>query len=139
MQQHLSGFEQVTSEVRFASGDRLEASSTVYDILLVRDDHVILRDLKTSVKVVMHIVTHTTAGSLKLYRKPSQQIIDPTPVKTGFKRGSSGPTKLMLCRDIYVANPGGTKQELLDLFVNKAGCTPAGANTYLCLLRKEMV
>lgn len=49
-----------------------------------------------------------------------------------------GETKIAKCRAIYAASPEGTlKADIVARFVNEAGCTPAGANTYYVTLSKE--
>ena len=46
-----------------------------------------------------------------------------------------GRSKLAICRDWYT--PGAGKKGMINLFVIKAGCTPAGASTYYYKLKAE--
>lgn len=40
------------------------------------------------------------------------------------------PSKMQMCKQLYAANGHLSRSKMLELFINQAGCTPAGANTY---------
>lgn len=50
------------------------------------------------------------------------------------KSKREGPTKMEMCIEIWKANPGLTRKEYVELFINQAGLTPAGARTYIQLI-----
>lgn len=45
-----------------------------------------------------------------------------------------GPTKMEMCVEIWKANPGLTRKEYVELFINQANLTPAGSRTYIQLI-----
>lgn len=54
------------------------------------------------------------------------------------QRPAKGESKLDKCRAIFKAAPvGAAKADVVAKFVSDALCTPAGANTYYLLLKKE--
>lgn len=54
--------------------------------------------------------------------------------KLDGKSKREGPTKMETCLDIWKSNPGLTRKEYVELFINQAGLTPAGARTYIQLI-----
>lgn len=62
--------------------------------------------------------------------------VSPTITVSTPKQTSGNGSKLDSCRAIYAANTGLTRQQMIQLFVAKAGCTPAGASTYYNTCRK---
>lgn len=52
------------------------------------------------------------------------------------KVSTTGRSKMDICRDLYrTMNGTKSRQEIIAAFVSKAGCTPAGANTYYATLK----
>lgn len=49
----------------------------------------------------------------------------------------TGTTKLAKCSQLFVSNPHVSRQDMLALFVSKAGCTPAGASSYYSKLMRS--
>ena len=45
-------------------------------------------------------------------------------------------SKMEMCRNIKLANPNASRQQLISLFISQAGCTKAGASTYYYSLNK---
>lgn len=58
------------------------------------------------------------------------------PAKAKRGRAAGGETKLSKCKAIYAANATLDKAAVIKLFVEQAGCTPAGANTYYLTCKK---
>lgn len=54
--------------------------------------------------------------------------------KLDGKSNREGPTKMETCIEIWKANPGLTRKEYVELFINQAGLTPAGGRTYVQLI-----
>lgn len=54
--------------------------------------------------------------------------------KLDGKSKREGPTKMEKCLEIWKANPGLTRKEYVELFINHAGLTPAGSRTYVQLI-----
>lgn len=54
--------------------------------------------------------------------------------KLDGKAKREGPTKMETCLEIWKANPGLTRKEYVELFINQANLTPAGARTYIQLI-----
>lgn len=54
--------------------------------------------------------------------------------KLDGKSKREGPTKMEMCVEIWKANPGLTRKEYVELFINQAGLTPAGGRTYIQLI-----
>lgn len=53
-------------------------------------------------------------------------------------KSTSGKSKLDICREIYVKHRSAkSRAELINLFISEAGCTKAGASTYLYNLLKS--
>jgi predicted SprT family Zn-dependent metalloprotease len=48
---------------------------------------------------------------------------------------TAGKSKLDICREWY--SPSASRKDMINLFVIKAGCTPAGAATYYAKIKKE--
>lgn len=46
------------------------------------------------------------------------------------------PSKMQMCKQLYAANGHLSRSKIIELFVNQAGCTPAGANTYYHTISK---
>ena len=134
----MENFNQVTVNTNAIPGDRIKHGAAVMEVLLSRDDHVVARDLKTKAKSKMPL-QYLVGGTMVLFRREGStvEIIDATPVKTGSKRVSDKPTKLDACRQIYAEDATKPKSEVLTMFVEIAGCTQQGANTYYCLLKKQ--
>lgn len=58
-------------------------------------------------------------------------------VKTTTVVSTTGKSKLDVCKALYAANSSTlTRQQMIQLFVSKAGCTPAGASTYYATCKK---
>lgn len=54
--------------------------------------------------------------------------------KLDGKSKREGPTKMEMCVEIWKSNPGLSRKEYVELFINQAGLTPAGARTYIQLI-----
>ena len=54
--------------------------------------------------------------------------------KLDGKAKREGPTKMEMCVEIWKSNPGLTRKEYVELFINQANLTPAGARTYVQLI-----
>lgn len=54
--------------------------------------------------------------------------------KLDGKSKREGPTKMEMCVEIWKTNPGLTRKEYVELFINQAGLTPAGGRTYVQLI-----
>ena len=54
--------------------------------------------------------------------------------KLDGKAKREGPTKMETCIGIWKSNPGLTRKEYVELFINQANLTPAGAKTYIQLI-----
>lgn len=54
--------------------------------------------------------------------------------KLDGKAKREGPTKMEICLEVWKANPGLTRKEYVELFINQANLTPAGARTYIQLI-----
>lgn len=54
--------------------------------------------------------------------------------KLDGKAKRQGPTKMEMCVEIWKSNPGLTRKEYVELFINQAGLTPAGGRTYCQLI-----
>lgn len=54
--------------------------------------------------------------------------------KLDCKSKREGPTKMEMCIEIWKANPGLTRKEYVELFINQAGLTVAGGRTYVQLI-----
>ena len=66
--------------------------------------------------------------------------IDIKPVKTVSKPVNptvpAGETKLARCYRLFENYPGYSRAEMINVFVQEAGCTPAGAQTYYSNIKK---
>ena len=54
--------------------------------------------------------------------------------KLDGKAKREGPTKMETCLEAWKSNPGLTRKEYVELFINQANLTPAGARTYIQLI-----
>lgn len=54
--------------------------------------------------------------------------------KLDGKSKREGPTKMEICIEVWKANPGLSRKEYVELFINQAGLTPAGSRTYIQLI-----
>jgi hypothetical protein len=54
--------------------------------------------------------------------------------KLDGKAKREGPTKMETCLEVWKSNPGLTRKEYVELFINQANLTPAGARTYIQLI-----
>jgi len=54
--------------------------------------------------------------------------------KLDGKSKRDGPTKMETCLEAWKSNPGLTRKEYVELFINQANLTPAGARTYIQLI-----
>ncbi len=54
--------------------------------------------------------------------------------KLDGKSKREGPTKMETCVEIWKSNPGLNRKEYVELFINQANLTPAGARTYIQLI-----
>lgn len=54
--------------------------------------------------------------------------------KLDGKSKREGPTKMEMCIEIWKSNPGLTRKEYVELFINQANLTPAGGRTYVQLI-----
>ena len=54
--------------------------------------------------------------------------------KLDGKTKREGPTKMEICLEVWKSNPGLTRKEYVELFINQAGLTPAGSRTYIQLI-----
>lgn len=54
--------------------------------------------------------------------------------KLDGKSKREGPTKMEICLNLWKENPGLSRKEYVELFINQASLTPAGARTYIQLI-----
>ena len=54
--------------------------------------------------------------------------------KLDGKAKRAGPTKMETCLEVWKSNPGLSRKEYVELFINQAGLTPAGGRTYVQLI-----
>lgn len=54
--------------------------------------------------------------------------------KLDGKSKREGPNKMETCVEIWKSNPGLNRKEYVELFINQANLTPAGARTYIQLI-----
>ncbi len=54
--------------------------------------------------------------------------------KLDGKAKREGPTKMEMCVEIWKSNPGLSRKEYVELFINQANLSPAGARTYVQLI-----
>ena len=54
--------------------------------------------------------------------------------KLDGKAKRAGPTKMETCLEVWKSNPGLSRKEYVELFINQAGLTPAGSRTYCQLI-----
>ena len=67
---------------------------------------------------------------------PAPRVAPPAP--RAARAAPGGTSKLALSRALYVENFGVSRQVMIALFVQEAGCTPAGAATYYAKHKKEV-
>lgn len=146
-------YQPITVNAAASTKDKLIRSDVntggenVYEILLVRKDHIIAKvvgphkagsvPVKLELPQVFPVQGHTVdAGVFKLYTKGQATEAKAKVKKAGPKR--EGPTKMSKCRDYVKANPNGTKADYMVAFqAPDIGCTKMGANTYYLTLKKE--
>lgn len=127
--------------------DMNTGSENVYEILLVRKNHIIAKivgahkagavPVKLELPQVFPVQGHVVGtGLFKLYTNEPVSEAKAKAKKAGPKR--EGPTKMSKCRDYVKANPNGTKADYMAAFqAPDIGCTKMGANTYYLTLKKE--
>lgn len=130
---------------KLISYDTNTGAEYVYEIIMVRKDHVVARIVgkhKVGTVVKMQLPNSwpvqgvmIDSSVFKLYQKPGTAPVAGKAKKAGPKRGD-GPTKMDKCRAIVKANPNLAKVEMIAKFVGEAGCTPMGANTYYLTIMK---
>lgn len=109
-------------------------------ILLLRKDHCIVlvsAGEKAGKKISLPLTFPATVDGVTYHvNQPDVAASTPEakPVRT---KAAPGETKIAKCRAIFLANPTLDKAAMKQLFVEQAGCTPAGANTYYITLSKE--
>lgn len=109
----------------------------VWEVLLVRDNHFIARNVATKEKrrVELPVVIQFWRGSLQAVDAPADHVpvaaARPAPAKR------EGESKLDICRRVRAENPGATREQLTRLFIDVAGCTEKGAVTYWHKLKSE--
>lgn len=110
----------------------------VWEVLFVRDDHFIARNVATKDKrrVTLPAVIQFWRGSLQAVDAPADQVPvvaadRPAPAKR------EGESKLDICRRVRAENPDATREQLTQLFIDVAGCTEKGAVTYWHKLKSE--
>lgn len=110
-------------------------------ILLLRKDHCIVlvsAGPKTGKKINMPLTFPVVVDGVTYHvNQPEVAAVPATKAKTVREKAAPGETKIAKCRAIFLANPTLDKAAMKQLFVDQAGCTPAGANTYYITLSKE--
>lgn len=94
---------------------------------------------KTGTKVRLPLTFPCTVDGVEYVADiPVAGVDAPEPaVKAKRQRAEPGqPTKIEKCRALFAANPGIDKPAMIKLFVEQAGCTPQGANTYFITCKK---
>jgi hypothetical protein len=75
-------------------------------------------------------------GQLQLWVPVDAPAAEDKPARAPRVKAAPGETKIAKCRAIYAAHKDLDKEALLAKFVAEAGCTPAGAVTYLITCKK---
>lgn len=84
-------------------------------------------------------VTSTPAPAPAPTRVPAGwERITTVPAPRVARAAPGGTSKLALSRALYIENFGVSRQAMITLFVQEAGCTPAGAATYYAKHKKEV-
>lgn len=122
----------------------------VVEVILTRKNHVVARcltsdHLEQGSKYQMPIEfmgmwpAPLPYGTATLFRTPEHAGEDDgvaqaaAPKRT---RPAPGESKLDKCKAIFAANREADKTTVVKMFVEQAGCTPAGANTYYLTCKK---
>jgi hypothetical protein len=136
------------------AGDRLvfmtmTGETDVLEVLLTRRKTVVARAL-TGVSVMKEGEKYDMpktftgqwpvaegCGQVSLFRKPvADQPSTDQPQPTTRTKPASGETKIAKCRAIFAANSTLDKAAMCQKFIDEAGCTKMGANTYYLLCKK---
>lgn len=71
--------------------------------------------------------------------KREKKVTEPKTKAGGTKKAKRvGPSKGEIARRIYAEMVGASKDEVVARIIEETGTTPAGANTYYCVARKEI-
>ncbi len=123
-----------------------DGAEAVINILLTRDNRIICRAAEGDApKFELFVTTWTqedgkpliNGGMLwKLYvpQGSAAPAVDAAPKR---ERPQKGESKLDKCRAIYAANKHLDRAAIKKMFVEQAGCTEGGANTYYLTISKE--
>lgn len=109
------------------------------NVLLMRDDHCIVRVIATQKKSTMPRVYPAVIDGVTY-------VIDAEPVeaapvdtdKAKRVKAEGGKTKIAHCRELFAQHKADlTKEAMIELFMSEANCTKMGANTYYLTCKKE--
>lgn len=124
-----------------SQGDTPTQLFTFGKILLLRKDHCIVlvsAGSKAGKKISMPLEFPATIDGVTYHvDRPEAAAASATEAKAVRTKAAPGETKIAKCRAIFQANPSLDKAAMKQLFVEQAGCTPAGANTYYLTCRNS--
>lgn len=110
----------------------------VFTVLLVRKRTVIAAQRNAAGVTLSKIEIPITVGpndNTWVYEPEAAEVVKPK--KAGPTRPiEGGITKIQRCRELFAANVQMSRDEMIELFIKEANCTPQGAVTYFITCKK---
>lgn len=111
-------------------------------ILLVRKDHCVVlvsAGPNAGKKVQMPLTFPATIDGVTYCVNAPVASEQEAPVeKVKRVKAAPGETKMDKCKVIFAAHRDAPKADVIKMFIEQAGCTPAGANTYFLTCKKTV-
>lgn len=124
-----------------AEGDSVLELYTFGNILLLRPGHCVVKVVAGPMagqKIRLPLTFPAVVDGVTYHVDvPDQQPTAPKLTSKRVRPVAGQPTKMDKCRKLFADNRSKPKNEIVEMFVNQAGCTAAGANTYYITLRKQ--
>lgn len=108
-------------------------------ILLLRKDHCVVlisAGPKAGTKVQMPLTFPATVDGATYHVDMPE--VSAAPVAKKRVKAAPGETKIDKCKVIFAAHRDAPKADVIKMFVEEVGCTPAGANTYFLTCKKTV-
>ncbi len=130
---------------RIIQSDLANNPIDLYEILLIRKDHIIVKSLINGDKVVVPELTFDYPNveledntTIALYRakQVTAQAVAPINQPPQSAQPPQKQTKMAICKQLYEQHRGKSKKEICQLFQQIGQCTPLGANTYYLTIKK---